>query len=459
MRPRAADHWWTGAGSLTVPAGSGRKHAPADLLDKALFLPAIWIACSLGVSLRLIGPLFIVAPVGMCLVYAVLRRTVPPRMLSAYFVYCIVIAILSSHRLMPTSWQTHFEPDAIVRQLVPTLGFVSVAWASKAYFARRFAAGEPFHGARVFLILSLFVAPMVMFLNDRQYQGQSVEASVLALYGALINNVIIAMLFLTRSVFLQKGGRRYAALAVIVLIGATTHFIQFRIFLLALLAILATGRERLVMLIVAVVLVGAYAVGMNYVAEAMREAPNSGLRLALVADAIRSVIDTNGVGVGYGLESVRWRYVYPGMPVFTFLPDANTMTHERLLSALSTGVENSFVQAMLRTGVLGFALFAGAFLVLVPPRRLPRGLRNHGALVLIMVGISCFVNSSLESPLAVVGVGFSYGYLIALRRAASAFPAPVSRRAPMFMAMNAKERRTECSPLAEHLPSQPPAPA
>ena len=67
-----------------------------DAFDYLLFLPAIWLPCALGISLRLIGPLFVVIPIGFCLLYAVLRSTVPPRLLSAYVAYCIVVAVLST---------------------------------------------------------------------------------------------------------------------------------------------------------------------------------------------------------------------------------------------------------------------------------------------------------------------------------------------------------------------------
>jgi hypothetical protein len=166
-----------------------------DLLDAGLFLPAIWLACGMGISLRLIGPLFIVAPVGLCLLYALLRHAAPPKILSCYLVFSLFIAILSGQKAMPTSWQVHYEPDAVVRQFIPLLGFFSVAWASKAYFVRRLAAGDPFHAAPFFLFLCLVVAPAVMYQQDRQYQGHGAGETVLALYGALNNNITIALLF------------------------------------------------------------------------------------------------------------------------------------------------------------------------------------------------------------------------------------------------------------------------
>jgi hypothetical protein len=61
---------------------------PPDALDYALFLPGIWLACGLGISLRLIGPLFVAFPIGSCLLYALLRQTVPPRLICFCLFLC-----------------------------------------------------------------------------------------------------------------------------------------------------------------------------------------------------------------------------------------------------------------------------------------------------------------------------------------------------------------------------------
>ena len=96
--------------------GLSRRRGPSpDLLDYTLFLPSIWLVCGLAIALRLIGRLFVGIPVGFCLLYAVLRLTVPPRLLSAYVAFCIFVAILSKYELLPTSWQIYFREDAIVR--------------------------------------------------------------------------------------------------------------------------------------------------------------------------------------------------------------------------------------------------------------------------------------------------------------------------------------------------------
>jgi hypothetical protein len=368
-------------------------------------------------------------------------------------VFSLFIAILSGQKAMPTSWQVHYEPDAVVRQFIPLLGFLSVAWASKAYFVRRLAAGDPFYAAPFFLFLCLVVAPAVMYQQDRQYQGHGAGETVLALYGALNNNITIALLFLNRLIFLEHGVRRYAALVFILFIVITTHFIQFWILTATMLVLFVSRQERIVAASVFATVVGAYAIGLNHIPEIIRTAPNSGIRLAFASDAITSVIDTSGLGIGFGTESVRWNYAFPDMPIFTFLPDARFMTHERLLSALSTGVENSFMQSMLRTGLIGFALLASAFIALIPSAGLPRPVRNHAMMVLITIVIGCFVNSALESPLATVGIGFCYGYLIALNGSVSARKGASARRKPLFTSLT--EESAPCPRAARpHLEPQ-----
>ena len=399
-----------------------------DVLDYALFLPSIWLACSLGISLRLIGPLFVVIPIGSCLLYAILRRTVPPRLLSAYVAYCIFIAILSNYRLLPISWQVHFIEEAIVRQLIPTLGFFAVAWASKAYFRRRLPCGEAFFGAPFILVLSFAVAPAIMFGQGLRYEGDDTEHTILALYGAFMNSISIAMFFVFGYIFVSTDWRRYAGLITFLCIAVSTHFIQFKVLTVAAVAVLFGIPGRLMVVGLVLASVGVYAAGINFIPSAMIINANAGIRLAFVADALSSVIDTQGIGIGYGKESVRWQYRYPGMPDFTFFPDPRSITPERLLEILSTGVHNSFVQAILRTGVLGVFLLIAAFFAAFPPRNLPRDMRNHAAVALAMIFIACFVNPALESPVQVVGVGFVYGYLVALRAAQTCTKGPVKPR-------------------------------
>ena len=389
-----------------------------DVLDYALFLPSIWLACSLGGALSLIGPLFLVIPIGSCFLYAILRRTVPPRLLSAYFAYCIFIALLSNYRLLPISWQVYFIEEAIVRQLIPTLGFFAVAWASKAYFRRRLLCGDAFFGAPFILVLSFVVSPAIMFAQGASYQGDTTEQTIIALYGSFANGITIAMFFVSGYIFFTTNWRRYTGLITFISIAVSTHFVQFKVLTVTAVAVLFGIPGRLMAVGLVLALVGIYAVGINFIPSTRTIDPNAGLRLAFVADALASVVDTHGIGIGYGKESVRWRYRFHGAPDFTFLPDRKSIRREHLLIILSTGVHNSFVQAILRTGVPGFLLLVAAFFAAFPPRNLPPDMRNHAAIALAMIFIACFVNPALESPLQVVGISFVYGYLLALRASA-----------------------------------------
>lgn len=384
------------------------------LLDYALFLPCIWIACSLGFSLRIIGSAFLVLPL-LCLLYAVLRLTVPPRILSAYLALCLLAGVLSHYRVFPISWQVVFLNEAIARQLIPVISFFAVAWASKAYFRQRLLSGDVFAGDLAILFLSFVFAPFIMLQQGVQYQDDDTASSVLAAYGSFCNNIMIGLFFVTGRLFCARGWSRVAAGAAILLVAVTTHFSQFRLVAAAALAILLGAPPRLAAVTVVAGLSLGYAVQMNHIPEALAESPNAGIRLAFISDVFSSLSDTHGMGIGYGTESVRWTYRFPGLPEFTFMPDPASLSRERLLEVLSRGVHNSFAQATLRTGLLGACLLLGAFFAAFPPSNLTRAVKSHASIVFIIIFVACFVNPGLESPVQLVGIGFIYGYLLALR--------------------------------------------
>jgi hypothetical protein len=391
-----------------------------DLLDQALFIPCICIAGALGFSLRLIGAAYLLIPL-LCVVYASYRKTSPPRILSAYLALCLLSAALSHYRVFPSSWQVFFLDEAIGRQVVPVISFFAVAWASKAYFWRRLPSGDIFVYEPLILFLCLVCAPLVMIQQGVSYQNEDATDSVLAAYGAFINNVTIAMFFILGRLFFTAGWSRAVAGATIALIAVTTHFAQFRILTLAALATLLGIPARFAAVVVTAGLTMVYAAQMPSIPELMVTNPNAGLRLIFIEDTISSLKDTRGLGIGYGTESVRWTYRVPGQSEFQFMPDVREITQDRLLQLLSRGVHNSFAQAALRMGVPGLLLLVFAFCAAFPPRSLPRPVRSHASMLFVIIFLASFVNPALESPVQVVGIGFLYGYLLALRGRAEAW--------------------------------------
>jgi hypothetical protein len=57
-----------------------------------------------------------------------------------------------------------------------------------------------------------------------------------------------------------------------------------------------------------------------------------------------------------------------------------------------------------------------------PPRGLPKPVQCHASMAFIVIFVACFVNPALESPRQLIGVGFAYGYLLALRSCAKPRP-------------------------------------
>ena len=403
-----------------------------DLLDHALFIPSICIAGSLGVSLRIIGAGYLLIPL-LCVVYASCRKTTPPRILSVYLALCLLSAALSHYRVFPSSWQLFFLDEAIGRQVVPVISFFAVAWASKAYFWRRLPSGDIFAYESLILFLCLIFAPLVMFQQDVRYELDDTTSTVLAVYGSFINNVTIAMFFILGRLFFASDWSRAIAGATIALIAVTTHFAQFRVVASTVLATLLGIPARFAAVVAMGGLIMSYATQMYRIPEIMATSPNAGLRLLFIEDTFSSLKDTYGLGIGYGTESVRWRYKLRDQPDFTFMPDVSVITQDRLLQLLSRGVHNSFAQAALRTGVPGLLLLVFAFCVAFPPRSLPQPVRSHASMLFVIIFIASFVNPALESPVQEVGIGFLYGYLLALRARAEAWcrvSRPSSARLP-----------------------------
>jgi len=340
--------------------------------------------------------------------------------------------------VFPASWQLFFLDEAIGRQIVPVISFFAVAWASKAYFWRRLPSGDIFAYEPLILFLCLVLAPLVMIQQGVSYQNEDATISVLAAYGAFINNVTISMFFILGRLFFTLGWSRAVAGATIALIAVTTHFAQFRLFAAIVLATLLGMPARFAAVVVTAGLTMSYAVQMHNIPELIVTNPNAGLRLIFIEDTVTSVKDTSGLGIGFGTESVRWTYRVPGATEFQFMPDVREITQDRLLELLSRGVHNSFAQAALRTGVLGSLLLVCAIFAAFPPRSLPQPVRAHASLLFAIIFVASFVNPALESPVQLVGIGLLYGYLLALRARAKAWcrvPSPSSLRLPSQLSL------------------------
>jgi len=401
---------------------STARHSPrqADwrglsLSDCVLFWPGLWLACALGAGIRLIGILYVVLPVGLCLLYALIERVVPPRLLTVYLAFCAFAAALSKYGLFPSSWQSHFMEEAILKQFLPTLGFFAVGWAAKAYFRKRFRYGNVFVGGQLAAGLGILLEVPIAFYLGLGYQGDYSLYQMFAALGSFLNNTLISVFFITGYIYFTKDWRRYFGLCTVFMIAAITHFAQFRLWTLLLLATFVGVPARKALTALIAVLIVAFGVAINFGPQLMTLMPNEGLRAIMMHDGLLTMVDTDGIGIGYGKEAVRNRYKVPGEPDFRFLPDWDTMSPDRKLQALSNTIENSFFMTLLHTGIIGLCLLLSALFAAFPPRGLPRNAQKHAVVVFGMMIIASSVNAGLDTPLENIGLGFLYGYLLALR--------------------------------------------
>jgi O-antigen ligase len=398
------------------------RSADADglrALDHVLFLPVILLVCAMHWQLRLLGAAFIAVPLAL-LVYAMARRCPPPRALTFLIGFNVLVAAASYFRLLPESWPLFYVPEAILRQLVPLLSFFASAWAATAYFTQRIAEGAPARDQSLVLWASLGLSPFVMYLlGDLSYEGRGTALTIVYSYAQFPNGIIIAFVYMLGCLFSAAYGplARLGVVGYIVVCSAFIGVLQFRVFAFYIFGVLARIPAGGVLLVYLAGLAAVYLAGLHFVGELYKIDPNIAIRILFLRDALEVVRDTAGLGVGYGTESVRWHYDFDGVAELEFLPSGEIGSTE-LLRAMSTGVHNSFLQSLMRTGVFGLVLMVAAFAAAYPARSVPSSTQKQCSAIFFSCLLVCLVNPALETPLQAIGVGFAYGYLVAINRAA-----------------------------------------
>ncbi|TKB29837.1 MAG: hypothetical protein E5W69_04520, partial [Mesorhizobium sp.] len=122
-----------------------------------------------------------------------------------------------------------------------------------------------------------------------QYPRASGQAAILILYGALINNMVIAVFFIAGGIFLTNDWRRYGGILLLLGIALASPLAQFKVLVVTMIVILIGVPGRLMAAALATALTSAYAVGLNFIPQTFALDPNSGIRLAFISDALSSI--------------------------------------------------------------------------------------------------------------------------------------------------------------------------
>jgi len=381
-------------------------------LDKLFFLPTIGLMAGMGDLLSNVSVGYLLLPLSW-LTYCVSVRTPPPKWLLTYAAFTLAIGAVSVLHLMPRSWQEHFVLEVIPRQLVPVFSFCLCYWAATSYFSNRFYEGRALRDAMLIIVCGLLVRPLTSLASGDDWY------TIYNSYGSFINSTTILLIFLTHFLFFSrmKKIQRFITLTSLVTLGLFTHYIQFRVFCAITVAIILGAPARLTVAAVVCIFVLGYVFAQSYIPEIYQLDENAAIRLLLSRGAAQSFVDTMGIGIGYGTESVQWEYQFAGTSAINnFLPAVETMSNLEFERALSRGVHNSFMQEALRSGVIGFTLLILVFFQPIWHRFSSNRLQRSVAVIFCFSFISCFVNPALESPLQLGGIGMALGYICAAKR-------------------------------------------
>lgn len=389
-----------------------RPSRPPPVLTAAacLAFPAIVYAMTFLPIMRPLGevPLLIVAAFAAGSI-VLMGHVIAPRSQWALIVISTIWLCLSFARLLPPSWTIYFDSYAAIRQWAWTL-LIPIFVTSFYAFWLRFGSFVIRH-ALILATIYLFLARAATLTSGQDYNIGEGQNHIFQFYG--VDNANMPVLLLL-GVFSLRSRRPLlidvAIVApVIVLCTSSTNFVVA----LALIGIKFTPAFRWAPASLGVALVMALLISPNFAPEIFQFDNNAGLRALMWKDASTAVLETHGLGVGYGTEYFKNEWV--GMRDDT----GWLLTEEYSDDRLVISTHSAFYDIALRLGLAGLALFMlwmGSFARI--PRLADERRARMYAFVVCMLYVSISFNPGIVSVNLFVGVSMLIAFAEWIRRRA-----------------------------------------
>jgi len=357
-----------------------------------LALPAVAYAL-LFPWLKLYGEILLIPVVGLALgaIIAGRERLLPPRYLP-FLLFTLVTLAASLLMLMPTGWTLQHSNAAAFRHwfYVPALPIISGAFL---VILERHYDWMKRHA------LALLLAALVLSRFARFLSGDTDTPETGYFLYAVTNDVaLVGALFL---LFLFRRRRPLlvdlAAIGAMLLISSSA---QLQLFWIVVAGIrILKSPERVP--IVAFLALAAFVLWAPTQIDLLREVDhNTAVRAVLWRDVWLAIVDTYGIGVGYGTEFIRNQF-------------AEIVSWEWTIGSsrddVFVGTHSTYYDVLLRDGLLGCALFLYWFVSTIRvSRNLPRPERALASAIGVMLMINSAVNVGASS------VNFLFGTCICL---------------------------------------------
>tara|TARA_R110002074_G_scaffold316814_2_gene487296 strand:- start:8382 stop:9431 length:1050 start_codon:yes stop_codon:yes gene_type:complete len=327
----------------------------------------------------------------------------PFKILFFFSVFGLFYALLSYVNVLPDAWTTLYRRAAIPQQAIFVLAIPVFVLANYTMFQRIL---ESRFGYRYFYAL------LVSYAGYRAVTYASGQGFDL-FFNTLSNSIFPVYVAIGHIVFVRfRRTTRAAATIVGGLMVPFTSFLQNSLGGIYLAAIGFLGFPRMVLYGLVFSLVGVSILGQWYFDAIWKLSPNTGVRLWMMRAGIDGFIQSYGLGVGFGKESLKTIFPLLGR---TFLSPTDTS-----VNFIMVGNHNALVQLLFRMGLIGFLLFLSFLLKCLPSDVANRGLRNSAFYSYGMIFILLLSNPSIESAAYHVGLAVAIAYVLACKSASIA---------------------------------------
>ncbi|MER8880319.1 O-antigen ligase family protein [Mesorhizobium sp. M0408] len=369
-----------------------------------------------GAGLKALGAPLLAFILLLSLAYAG-RTLLSPQNIPALLLTCwgLLYVGLSYLELLPDGWTRYHQAGIIVQQssfvflLLPVIAASQKWWEDKGIDRHRDA-----------ILVGTVILVFIVSIPARLYVFGDIETPLdpPKAFVTLQNDVMIALVGITYLAMVRMNPIVGGFLLMLVFILSAT--IEFRLqnvlaYFVAMaasfLCMIGLHLERTLANILMLGLVGLAIFGILDPISLFVLDPNTGWRVTFWRDALEALAETWGIGVGFGTEALRNEYTMVIGRLF-FLPEEDT-------SFLLIGTHNAFFDIILRLGMVGLVLWSAVIIGCYPSSKMPVRVRAHAAVAFFTLFICVFSNVALQSPLYVIGVAFTIGYLQSLRGAAN----------------------------------------
>lgn len=373
-------------------------------IDNIYFLITIAVI-SIGPLLRVAGAILFLIYLGFVIFYC-FRVSCWYQIKSLSFFTCmgLLYIILSYLDVLPDAWTRYYNSTVIPRQSYYVLSIYPLIMASCSFWKKTIKSGQLAKYCWISLFFLLTISPIMhIYYNTGVFFGKH-KGSIL--FTGLMNPCIFlffSISYLTMVHYRKKAKFILPLIVTIGLIDAGNFQTKIILVLLPILTFFSIKKIGLKFVFPLALILSLFAT--MSISKLVELDPNVTHRTLMWLDAAEGLIDTRGIGIGFGKEVVTGFYYELNLdrrPKYS--PD----------DIMYEGIHNSFFSIFFRQGVLGGAAFIIFFVVYCFPRIPLRSLYfRHASFVFIVALLSAFVNVGIESPMAILGIVQCLGYIIA----------------------------------------------